>query len=170
MISQPDRFGTCTPSADACLERKAPADPQAVPSRLRILVIDDEAILRDCVANLIRIAGHEVEEASSSAEGIQRLQATPVDVVLTDLQMPGGSGWEVVRAAHSRHPGLTVLVMTGDVNALEEDGGAGALAADVLLKPFALKDLLGRLAKVQKTPRAPLDLPPADPSPTGVVK
>ncbi len=154
MTAKPNCVEPCSPRVRVTFEGQAPAERQAAaPSRLRVLVIDDEYGLRRCVASMIRGAGHQVEEASSSMEGVRRLQAAPLDVVLTDLRMPGGSGWEVVRAAHALHPGPPVLVMTADVSALKADGAEAALAAGILVKPFAMNDLLGRLAKVEEALR-----------------
>ncbi len=162
MIAQHGCIDTRISQAREGLEGKASAEQHtAAPSRLRVLVIDDEYGLRRCVAGMIRGAGHQVEEASSSTEGVRRLQAAPLDVVLTDLRMPGGSGWEVVRAAHDLHPGPPVLVMTADANALEAEGGAAALAAGILIKPFAMDDLLGRLAKMEEALRTPQPPPAA---------
>ncbi len=148
-----------TPQVGLSLDEGAPATKQtARPSPLRVLVIDDEAGLRCCVAHTIRGAGHQVEEAASSAEGVRRLQAGPLDVVLTDLHMPGGSGWEVVRAAHALQPDLPVLVMTGDADALEADGGAAALTAGILIKPFHLQDVLDSLCRIQEISGTPMGL------------
>ncbi len=157
MIVPPDCPSIRPPPAGVGREGTGPA---AAPSPLRVLVIDDEASLRECVAEVIQSAGHQVEEAGSSAEGIQRLQTVPLDVVLTDLRMPGGSGWEVVRAAHALHPGLSVLVMTGDETALAAADGAAPLAG-ILVKPFAMEELLGRLATLQEADAARVCLPPA---------
>ncbi len=154
MPLHPTCLNTGYPSAGGSLEEKAVPEVEVhidASSRLRLLVVDDEASLRRCVAQMIRSAGHEVEEAASSAEGVRRLNGAPLDAVLTDLRMPGGSGWDVVRAAHALHPGLPVLVMTGCSDALEEGGGAEALAAGVLLKPFRMEDLLGRIAALERS-------------------
>ena len=132
--------------------------------RPRLLVIDDQANLRCCVARLLQNAGYKVEEAASGDEGMRRLQQTTApDVVLTDLQMPGLSGWDIVRAAHVLHPGLPVLVMTARPDPLEAACGAETLVAAILPKPFGIEELLDRLAALPGTASgAPGSSRPAD--------
>ena len=124
--------------------------------RPRLLVIDDQASLRCCVARLLQNAGYKVEEAASGDEGMRKLQTAAPDAVLTDIQMPGLSGWDVVRAAHVLHPGLPILVMTARPDALEAACGAETLVAGILPKPFSIEELLDRLAALPGTaPGAP---------------
>ncbi len=83
-------------------------------SCLRILVIDDDAMVREVVALMLKALGHAVVEASGGAEGLAILEAgEAVDLVLTDLHMPEPSGWQIVKQVKARWPGVRVGVMTG---------------------------------------------------------
>ena len=73
----------------------------------KILVADDEQNLRRVLTALLRREGHEVIQAASGVEAIERL--ADVDVVITDLRMPGADGMEVLRTASKNHPQVPVI-------------------------------------------------------------
>jgi DNA-binding NtrC family response regulator len=100
----------------------------------KILVADDEQNLRRVLAALLRRDGHEVVQASSGLEAIDRL--ADVDVVITDLRMPGADGMEVLRTAAKNHPHVPVIMITayGSVGQAVEAIKAGAF--DYIEKPF----------------------------------
>ena len=80
---------------------------------LRVLVIDDEAEARDVLQEILEKGGHRVVKAARGEEALGRLQAgEPFDLVLTDLLMPGMSGWDVARALQQSWPGLPVGLVT----------------------------------------------------------
>jgi CheY-like chemotaxis protein len=80
----------------------------------RVLLIDDDAAVREVMAEMLVEDGHLVIEAASGSEGLARLRSEPgVDLVLTDLGMPGMTGWEVARAISASHPSLPVGLVTG---------------------------------------------------------
>jgi len=95
------------------------ASPEPVPSPapgplLRVLVIDDDPRVLVTLADLLSAQGHTVIQAASGQEGLDRLaKGEPFDLVLTDLGMPGMTGWEVARAVRERWPGLRVGLITG---------------------------------------------------------
>src|SRR5215467_16031286 len=100
----------------------------------KILVADDEQNLRRVLAALLRREGHEVVQAASGLEAIDRL--AEVDVVITDLRMPGADGMEVLRTASRHHPHVPVIMITayGSVGQAVEAIKAGAF--DYIEKPF----------------------------------
>src|SRR4051794_36769489 len=100
----------------------------------KILVADDEQNLRRVLAALLRRDGHEVVQAASGLEAIDRL--ADVDVVITDLRMPGADGMEVLRTASKNHPHVPVIMITayGSVGQAVEAIKAGAF--DYIEKPF----------------------------------
>jgi len=91
----------------------APDLPRHRPVPRRILVVEDDPMVRDTIVSLLRSAGHLVTDAPGGAAGIDRLADGPVDLVLTDLGMPEVTGWDVARAARARHPRLPVVLLTG---------------------------------------------------------
>ncbi len=139
-----------TQAVDAEAEPAA-APAEAVPSeRSVVLVVDDEAALRSAMQRLLERSGYAVVSCGSALEGLQLLEARQwrVDLVVTDMVMPGMGGREFVRLIHERRPSLPVLCMSGHM----EWGASAEDAADapwrperLLAKPFAFPDLLQRV-------------------------
>jgi DNA-binding NtrC family response regulator len=100
----------------------------------KILVADDEQNLRRVLTALLRRDGHDVLQAASGLEAIEHLGQ--VDVVITDLRMPGADGMEVLRTASAKHPHVPVIMITayGSVGQAVEAIKAGAF--DYIEKPF----------------------------------
>jgi CheY-like chemotaxis protein len=119
-------------------------DTLASTRQLKILLIEDNANLREVVAQMLAQDGHTVLEAANGWEGLAILQAAEsVDLVLTDLKMPGLSGWEVVRAIRACWPGLRVGLLTGTPDALVEQREPVDL---VITKPVSLETLRNAVA------------------------
>jgi CheY-like chemotaxis protein len=141
--------------------RPAPAAPMPAPrpvapvaSRLRVLLIDDDANVRAAMSDMLTLEGHRVTAAASGSDGLARLEAGEiVDVVLTDLGMPGMNGWEVARALKARHPELPVGMITGWGDEQRARFGDGDIADFVLSKPIRREVLAAALA--QWEPAAP---------------
>jgi len=79
----------------------------------RILVIDDEPVVRGLFRTVLELDGHAVEEASDSLTGLAAYAREPADLVIVDLVMPEESGVITIRKLRERHPGVRVLPMTG---------------------------------------------------------
>ena len=127
------------PGAEA---KAAPGLPRRQPVPRRILVVDDDATVRDTIVSLLRAAGHLVIDAAGGAAGVARLADGPVDLVLTDLGMPEVTGWDVARAVRERYPRLPVVLLTGwGAHGTGEEPPAG-LVDRIVAKPVTLNDLL----------------------------
>jgi PAS domain S-box-containing protein len=118
---------------------------------LRVLVIDDEDLVRDTLEQLFLQARHEVAVAKNGEEGVRLFQARPFDIVLTDLGMPGMSGWEVCKRIKTLHPGTPVGMLTGwgmvvDPAQREESG-----VNFVIAKPFDFNTVLNAVASALET-------------------
>jgi len=140
------------PAAGSPAARRPVAiDEPSVTSPLRILVVDDEREVRDVVAEILAAQGHEVVQAAGGQEGLAYLdRGVPLDLVLTDLGMPGMTGWEVARAAKARRPTLRVGLLTGwgeQPLAKPEDRAA---ADFVIAKPVTVDGLRAALAGVRR--------------------
>src|SRR5436190_975691 len=111
-------------------------------SRVHILVVDDEAAIRRVMQRTLQQAGYAVSCADGVAAACAELASSSIDVVVTDLNMPGGSGLDVMQAAHERDAGLPVLILTGltDLATAEQALQRGALR--YLTKPAAPHHLL----------------------------
>lgn len=111
----------------------------------RIVVIDDEASIRQLAARVLEIAGHEVVTASDGAEGLEIISSDAQDLVITDLVMPNVSGLEVIRQVRARWPELPIIAISGGErlgvgNLLDPATELGAHRA--LAKPFSRQELL----------------------------
>jgi len=115
--------------------------------RADVLVVDDDAGVRDVCRSLLHALGYRTAEASSGEHAIAAIgDGDPgVQLVLLDLEMPGMRGDEVLRALKVRAPGVRVLLMSGHVRT--DLGACLACGADGLLrKPFGMRALDSSLA------------------------
>src|SRR2546425_2286112 len=117
----------------------------------RILVIDDEDVVRHMLCTVLELHGHEVIEASHGKEALKLQQASPPDLVMTDILMPEKDGIEVIMALRREAPGLKVIAMSGggrfkQVEALDTAKMLGAVAT--LRKPFDLDVMLETVKQV----------------------
>jgi len=111
----------------------------------RILVIDDEPLVRSTVVMILTRAGFSVEEASDGQAGIAMCHKNPPDVVITDIFMPNRDGIEVVMELKRSCPRTTIIAMTGGGQRCMMDIASPAklLGADhILQKPFERESLL----------------------------
>jgi CheY-like chemotaxis protein len=121
-------------------------------STARILVVDDEESMRITLAANLELEGHEVVEAATGEEALQRVRERPVDVVLADIRMPGLHGVELNRHLRREQPGLPVVLMTAFAQeSLVEDALAEGVFT-VLHKPFDVAHLLRTLRQAARTP------------------
>lgn len=111
---------------------------------VKILVIEDNAAVREVIALMLMSGGHAVATATGGRDALARLEAgETADLVLTDLAMPEMSGWEVVQAVRSRWPTVRVGLITGAPLSLQEQREP----VDVLItKPATLDQLRGVIA------------------------
>jgi CheY-like chemotaxis protein len=103
-------------------------------------VIDDEAVLRALLSDMIAACGYEVDVAEDGSTGIARFRERQYDVVVTDLLMPGLNGLQVAAELRTIEPQVQVILLTGSAPALSADR-ARESGVVLLHKPIALKDL-----------------------------
>ncbi|HXH28619.1 MAG TPA: sigma-54 dependent transcriptional regulator, partial [Candidatus Polarisedimenticolia bacterium] len=109
-------------------------DPAA--PRGRVLVVEDEAYVRDSLGALLEARGFDVELMPGVEEAFGSLARTPVDVVLTDLRMPGAGGLDLVTRARGTYPDLPIVVLTGHGTVDSAVACVKAGASDYILKPI----------------------------------
>ncbi|HKI51824.1 MAG TPA: sigma-54 dependent transcriptional regulator [Geothermobacteraceae bacterium] len=107
----------------------------------RILVVDDDQGMRELLQEDLGRRGHQVLTAANVSAALEHFQKNPVDVVLTDLNMPGGGGIELCQALHQRAPDLPVLIITAFGSLDTAIAALRAGAHDFVTKPIDL-DLL----------------------------
>ena len=124
----------------------------------RILVVDDEADIRQLVRELLERAGHEVVEASNGREAVKEFYARQPDLVILDVSMPVLDGWETLKRIRevSEAP---VLMLTARAQELDKVRGLQSGADDYITKPFGRQELLARvnanLRRAASTEEAP---------------
>ena len=113
---------------------------------MTIMVVDDEAAVRDALRRALRLEGYDVELAADGAQALQRLEDGPQpDALLLDVLMPGVDGLEVCRRLRRSGSRLPVLMLTARAEVSDRVSGLDAGADDYLAKPFALQELLARV-------------------------
>jgi len=118
----------------------------ATECRARVLVIDDDPDIREILGYLLTTLGYDTHAAADGVEGLALFQQERYDLVLTDLGMPGLTGWEVAGAVRQRTPTVGVILITG--RATEEVAGrARAEGLPLVPKPFSLDTLKTVVAK-----------------------
>lgn len=125
----------------------------------RILVIDDEPLIRSTVVTILTRAGFSVEEASDGQAGLAMFHRNPPDVVITDVFMPNRDGIEVVMELKRSYPHTKIIAMTGggQTRMMEIGSAAKILGADdVLHKPFERESLLATVNAVLGTSPPPI--------------
>jgi len=128
------------------LAPEASASP-SIPGRSgRVLVIDDEMEVRCVLRDMLTPCGHSVLEADSAEAGLALLESESVDVILTDISMPGMSGWDVAAACQRRFPHVPLGFVTGWGDRLDPQETARFGVRFIVSKPFAPDDVQGHVA------------------------
>lgn len=123
---------------------------------LSILIVDDEAILREDLALHLKEQGHRVHAVEDGRRALALLEHEDVDVVLSDLRMPGLDGLELLERVQTDHPGTLVLILTAYASVETAVEALRRGAVDYLLKPLEFDELdirLGRLAEQREIER-----------------
>jgi DNA-binding response OmpR family regulator len=129
----------------AVVEGKA-RKAQAVAARARVLLVEDDADIRELIRYSLARAGFKVEEASDGAEALDKVLSFAPDLVVLDLMLPGMTGLEVCQRLRSRPESarLPILVVSAKGNASDKAMGLTMGADDYVTKPFSPRDLLTR--------------------------
>lgn len=112
---------------------------------MRILLIEDEAALRQAVAAALREQGAVVDEAADGADGLYQASEYPFDVAVIDLGLPRLSGLDVIRRLRAGGSLLPILVLTARGRWQDKVEGLEAGADDYLTKPFEMPELVARV-------------------------
>ena len=128
-------------SEAAVISRRAPNGASAAPAGL-VLIVDDEAEIRESLQTLLELEGYEVETAATGNEGLAAAGGRPFDLVLLDLALPDKNGLTVLAELHERDPQLPVIVITayGTVDNAVKATQSGA--ANFIQKPWDNDKLL----------------------------
>jgi excisionase family DNA binding protein len=143
---------------DAWLESQRPRGPRLVPSpsrpapagpppRSRILVVDDEAAIRELLAKTLALAEYDVDVAPDGRSALERLRTLPYDLLITDLKMPGVDGLTVIREGRRYRPDIPVIIITGFSTEASAIEAINLGVSGYLIKPFRVPKVLAAAAK-----------------------
>jgi DNA-binding response OmpR family regulator len=121
---------------------------------MRILLIEDQAELAHLVAANLRRSGFAVDEVGLAEDARAALETTSYDIVLLDLRLPDGDGFEIIRCMRRRRDSTPIIVLTAKDRLADRVEGLNLGADDYLVKPFAHEELLARVHAVLRRPRA----------------
>ena len=139
------------------------ASAEARPAARRVLVVDDEEVVRSLLVDLLKPEGLEIEICETGDAAVRLLEAKTFDLVITDKNLPGANGLEVARAAQKRSP-TPVILMTGYPSLETAQEGLDAGLIDYLEKPF---DDIGAVRKRVRDALAPKKAPASPPVKSG---
>ena len=114
-------------------------------SDVKILIVDDDAAVRDSLRRALRLEGYAVELAEDGEEALERITADGVDAMVLDVAMPRLDGLETCRRLRAGGSSLPVLMLTARDEVSDRVAGLDAGADDYVVKPFALEELLARV-------------------------
>ncbi len=134
----------------------------------RVLIADDEPIVRDVIGSLLRRAGYEVDTACDGAEALRIAGERPPSLVLSDVRMPGVDGIALTRAITSRGEGIPVILLSGSGDEAAITSGFEAGAADYLVKPWRNGEVLAKVRRYLTAAPAPRPRTETDTLPGGI--
>jgi two-component system, cell cycle response regulator CpdR len=120
----------------------------------RILIAEDDEIVREFVARALSSDGHDLTETPDGATAFNAIKQCngKIDLLLTDVKMPGMDGIELALATGRDHPDIPIMLMTGYADQRERAHRLDAFVHDVITKPFSVEQIKGavREALVQR--------------------
>jgi CheY-like chemotaxis protein len=109
----------------------------------RVLVVDDDFCILQVAKAILERSGYATVSADNGAEALNLLQTHVVDVLVTDIVMPGMSGSELIEEARKRHPDLPVCCMTAYIPLVDD-----SLDVPIIPKPFAPRELINAVRQI----------------------
>ena len=113
-----------------------------------ILVVDDEQIIRESLSFVLKNEGFTVAESSNGKEALERQEAEPFDIIITDIEMPHMKGVELLKHVRQRTPQTSVIIVTAFGSVETAIAALREGAADYILKPLNFDDVICRIKKL----------------------
>jgi excisionase family DNA binding protein len=132
-----------TRGTTAAVARTTPA----AAGRPRVLVVDDEATIRDLLSKTLALAEYDVDLAPDGRSALERLRIIPYDLLITDLKMPGVDGLAVIREARRLKADIPVIIITGFSTEASAIEAVNLGVSGYLTKPFRVPRVLAVAAK-----------------------
>lgn len=117
-------------------------------STARILVVDDEDVLREMLGDALRLSGFEVLEAADGSKALTILQGGKVDLIISDVNMPGMDGYEMLSHLRAQGDQTPAIMLTARRERADVTKGLKLGADDYVTKPFGLEELILRVNAV----------------------
>jgi excisionase family DNA binding protein len=128
------------------------AAPAARHGRARVLVVDDEASIRDLLSKTLALAEYDVDTAADASTALGRVRAAEYDLLIADLRMPGMDGLTLIRQVKRIRAELPVIIITGFSTESSAIEAVNLGVAGYLRKPFRVPEVLAAAAKALGTP------------------
>ena len=122
--------------------------PISAATSLSVLVVDDEAVVRETLAEMLADLDHKVVTAESGRDAVEKIGIDDFDIVFTDLAMPEMDGWQTAREIRKQKPELPVVLVTGYGATAQPPSGEVDLVADIIGKPFDFEQVTSAIARV----------------------
>ena len=135
--------------------------PEVITLAERVLIVEDEAAIREILSELLRDAGYEVDEAADGLEGVEKFRAGDYSLVLLDLMLPGLDGYGVCEIIR-RESSVPVIILTALDDERSQVKAFELKADDYITKPFSLKLVLMRVEAVLRRSRETRSAPGAE--------
>ncbi len=131
------------PPAEAPEPEETPADAGGA----NILVVDDEENILEILREFLENEGYAVRTAADGAQGLEAFRGGAFDLVITDLNMPELSGWELARGIHALSPGMRIILLSGWGAEIEERNRTEQLVDIILPKPINFAELVANVGR-----------------------
>ena len=125
----------------------------------RILVVEDDAAIREALVDALGFAKHEVLSAADAPGGLELALRRDYDLLLLDLMLPGGNGFELLEELRRSRPTVPVIILTARGQESDRVRGLRMGADDYVVKPFSIRELLARVdAVLRRSAERPVDI------------
>jgi len=118
--------------------------------RPRILVVDDEEVIRELLSEILMDEGYEVDTAKEGNEAMEKIKRLPFELVITDIRMPGLNGMEILRETKKKNPSIEVIIITGYGTPEIEAEAIAQGASGYINKPININQIRNMVAEVFK--------------------
>src|SRR5216110_3315514 len=117
-----------------------------MPPPKRILIVDDEAMIRKAIHLALEKEGYDVVEAETGAEALRRIELNKPDLILLDIMLPDVSGFDVCRDIRKAGLRVPIIILSAKTEEIDVVVGLEIGADDYITKPFRTRELLARIA------------------------
>jgi diguanylate cyclase (GGDEF)-like protein len=119
-------------------------------TRNSILIVDDDEKLLDIFKTALSLEGYRCETAGSAKYALELINKIPFDILITDIKMPGATGFELTEKAKKIKPDMAVIIMTAYIEEFAYNSAIEVGASDFIKKPFTMKELIARIQHVKR--------------------